>query len=760
MLRSPTKSDVRSRLRIRVTGRVQGVGFRPWISRVANEIGLTGSVRNEARGVLIDIEGESEQTARFLARLEGESPAASEIDSVETWPIEAEGSAEFEISPSRKGGPAGPLPLDAAPCSECLDELFLAGNRRHRYPFVSCAVCGPRYSIVEELPYDRAGTSMRSFPLCRECDEEYRDPQDRRFHAESISCPACGPRLTALDTHGRAVAREGAALDRATAVIAAGGIVAMKGVGGFQLVVAARNDQAVARLRAAKERPDKPFALMVRSLDDARRLCRVDAIARSTVSCPRSPIVLLPRARGGADVAAGVAPANLDLGVMLPASPLHHLVAADLGVPLVVTSANHSGEPICFRDEDAVKLLPRMADLVLLHDRAIVHPVDDSVVRVVHGAPRLLRAARGYAPISLPVDSARPGVVGRGAHLKNTVAVSGHGTVRLSPHIGDLRSRASRVVAAEIGRWFCALEQSDRAPHAVIDLHPESASSGGEVEKVQHHHAHVLSCLAENRVTDAVLGVAWDGNGYGPDGTIWGGEFLACDQRAFRRVAHLRTFPLPGAERAIVEGRRAALGLLYELEGAKALHDLELAPVQSFRLSERRTIARMLQRGLNCPQTSSMGRLFDAVAALAGIRQKATFEGQAALALEQAARGAPKKEPYPFPLRHEGAERPVVADWGPLIAAVKRDVRAGQSTASISVRFHEALVELLVAVAREMGFGQVALSGGCFQNQLLLSRAIDRLRSAGFDPLVHRYVPPNDACVALGQAVHASTGPE
>lgn len=736
-----------------VTGRVQGVGFRPFVCRLATEVGIAGQVQNRAGGVRIHAAGPEERVARFFARLRDEAPAGARIVAIEDLPPEPIDARGFVIAPSDPGGPSGPLPLDTAPCANCVTELFRPGDRRHRYPFVSCATCGPRYSVIEALPYDRVRTSMWPFALCAECDVEYHDPWNRRFHAESISCPACGPRLALLDRSGRLRAREGDALARTTAAIAAGAIVAVKGVGGFQLVVAARNARAVTRLRERKGRPDKPFALMVRSLETARRLCRLDALAASTLAAPSAPIVLLPR-RPDADVAAGVAPSNLDLGLMLPASPLHHLLAAELDAPVVVTSANRSGDPICFRDDEVLPLLSEMADLVLTHDREIVHPIDDSVVRVVHRAPRVLRAARGCAPISLSIDEARPGVVGRGAYLKNTVAVSGWGTVRLSPHIGDLRSPASRRVATELEEWFRSLENGEEAHRTVVDLHPDEVGRASEVVHVQHHHAHVLSCMAENAAAGPVLGVAWDGNGYGPDGTIWGGEFLVCDRRAFHRVAHLRTFPLPGAERAIEEGRRAALGLLFEIGGVRSLSDLDVPPARSLQASERRTIVRMLERGLNCPRTSSMGRLFDAVASLADIRHRATFEGQAALALEQAARGAPRTAPYPFVLARPGPGRALVVDWEPLVRAVVDDVRAGRPVSTIAVRFHEALAELLVAVAREVGLAQVALSGGCFQNQVLLERAIDRLREAGFDPLVHRRVPPNDGGIALGQVAY------
>lgn len=748
----------RVRFDLRIRGLVQGVGFRPFVCRLASELGLGGRVANRASGVRAEIEGASASVARFLERLPVEIPRGARIDSIAAEPASPRGEGAFEIEASRAEGSPGPLPLDAAPCAECVAELFRPGDRRHRHPFVSCAVCGPRYTIVASLPYDRERTSMHRFEMCTACATEYRDPWDRRFHAQANCCPSCGPRLSLLDRHGRLQAESGDALERTVAALRAGAIVAVKGVGGHQLVVDAGNATAVVRLREAKHRPHKPFAVLVGSLREARRLCRVRPAEASVLSSPRAPIVLLERRAGASgSIADAVAPGNPDLGVMLPPSGLHHLLAADAARPLVVTSANRPGDPIEHRDEEAVASLRGLADLYLVHDRPILHPIDDSVVRVVHGAPRVLRSARGYAPMSIAVDGLRARVVAHGAHLKNTIAVSACDSVRLSPHIGDLRSPAARALSEGTARWFAELESGVSDTSTAVDLHPDDARTDPREVQVQHHHAHVLACMAEHRITDAVLGVVWDGNGHGPDGTVWGGEFLVCDRREFRRVAHLRTFPLPGAERAMVEGRRSALGLLYEIEGSSALHDPELAPVRSFRVSERRTIDRMLARGINSPRTSSMGRLFDGVASLMGLRQKVTFEGQAALALEHAARGPTRYAPYPFPLTAGEVGEPMVADWAPLLAAVRRDLRIGLSTAWIAGCFHEALAELVVAVAREVGIERVALSGGCFQNQRLLERSIDRLREAGFAPLCHQHVPPNDGGIALGQVVHAAT---
>lgn len=756
-----TVGDGPDRLRIDVLGAVQGVGFRPFVHRLAEATGLVGCVRNQSGGVQIEVEGDASRMRAFLRRLESEAPVGSRIDGVETTVEVALGVTAFRIAASGDHGIAGPVPLDAAPCDDCLAEIFRRGDRRYRYPFVSCSACGPRHSIVEGLPYDRARTSMRGYPMCATCEDEYRSPSNRRFHAQTNCCFSCGPRLALWDTAGRSLARDEEALARAARAVSEGAILALKGLGGFQLVADATDSDVVERLRVRKGRPDKPFAVLVPDLARAEALCRVSALEASVLCSRAAPIVLLERVTGGeSSVVDCVAPGNPDLGVMLPATPLHHLFLDELGRPVVATSGNRSGQPICHLESDAASELEGLADLFLVHDRPITHPVDDSVVRVVRGRERVFRAGRGYAPLEVPVAGARSGAVAWGGLLKNTVAVSTSGRVRVSSHIGDLRSPGSRALAARTVAWLAGLDDHGSMPRHAVDLHPGASRAGtGEVQ-VQHHFAHVLACMAEHEVLGPVLGVAWDGNGYGPDGTIWGGEFLVCDRRGFRRAAHLRTFPLPGAQRAILEGRRAALGLLYELDGARALHDhLDLAPVRSFDTSERRTMTKVLQREINCPRTSSMGRLFDALASLTDLRQKTTFEGQAAMALEFVARGYARADAYPFPVCERGEGQPLVADWEPLVRAVLRDVRLGSAPDRISARFHGSLVELILEVAQRVGIGQVVLTGGCFQNQMLLERAVDRLEAAGFEPLSHRRVPPNDGGLALGQMLHASTEP-
>jgi len=744
----------RGRFVIEVRGAVQGVGFRPFVQRLAAALDLPGCVRNHAGGVRIEIAGSETQIDRFLGFLRETAPAAARVDSSTTTRVEGGEPfpAGFAILPSLAHGAPGPLPLDVATCDDCLSDLWRPGDRRWRYPFVSCAVCGPRYSILEALPWDRANTTMRAFVPCAECEAEYRDSTDRRFHAQTNACPACGPRIELRDRDGKPLAREEAALAAAVEALRNGAIVALKGLGGFQLVVDATRAGSVEELRRRKRRPEKPLAVMVRDVAAARAVCDVSDAEATVLGSRAAPIVLLRRRAGGLAIASAVAPENPDLGLMLACTPLHHLLLEDLGVPIVATSGNRSGDPICHDEAEAVASLGSIADFFLVHDRPIAHPIDDSVVRPFRGETVVLRAARGLAPFAVRTPTATPGTVGQGAYLKNTVAVVVGDLAHLSPHIGDLRSPLTRALSVRTGGWLAEL-LGQRRSRNVVDLDPHEVPEDDDTARVQHHHAHVLACMAENGVDEAILGVAWDGNGYGPDGTVWGGEFLVCDRHGYQRFAHLRTFPLPGAERAILEPRRAALGLLFELYGERALHQAELAPVRTFAPAERRMIARMLERGINSPRTSSMGRLFDVIASLLDLRHRVTFEGQAAMALEFAARVSASAGRYEIPLRGE-ADGVAVADWSPLVGAVVRDVAAGVPPSAIAASFHDALATLIVAVARSAGRARVALAGGCFQNQLLLELATDRLREAGFEPLHHRRVPPNDGAIALGQVVH------
>jgi len=761
-----------ARLRVVVRGVVQGVGFRPFVHRLARELDLRGWVQNSPQGVFLEAEGARERLEELLLRLSAEKPPHSSIQSLESTWLDPVGYAQFEIRQSRAGGPKTALILpDIATCPDCLGEIFDPANRRYRYPFTNCTHCGPRFTIIESLPYDRANTSMKSFRMCRRCQAEYEDPADRRFHAQPNACPDCGPRLELWDATGQVLAVEDP-LAAAAEAIRAGRIVALKGLGGFQLLAAAGQEAVVRRLRERKQREEKPFALMFPSLDSIKRVCKVAPLEERLLRSPECPIALLARrAEAGRDaptgIAPSVAPANPCLGVMLPYTPLHHLLLRMLGFPIVATSGNLSDEPICISESEAVARLGRIADLFLVHNRPIVRHADDSIVRLVSGRELVLRRARGYAPlpVPLPPSDAAPAVLAVGGHLKNTIALGAASQVYLSQHIGDLETEESFRAFERAIEDFQQL--FDIRPEVIAaDLHPDYLSSkhardlaaarpGAKLATVQHHLAHVWSCMAENELAPPVLGVSWDGTGYGLDGTVWGGEFFLISERGWERVAHLRQFRLPGGDKAIKEPRRSALGLLHAAFGAKGLLENPTAPVQAFTRPELTALLRMLEQGLNSPLTSSVGRLFDAVAALVGLRQITRFEGQAAMELEFAAQTAAEQGHYAFALTRSETPPLWVIDWGPALNCLLEDLRRKETPARIAAAFHQGLAEAVVAVARTVGQSRVVLSGGCFQNRLLTERTIARLQAEGFRPYWHQRVPPNDGGLSLGQIAAA-----
>ncbi len=769
----------RRRLRLSLQGAVQGVGFRPFVYRLATELELSGWVVNDTTGVFIEVEGPACVLEQFLTRLPAELPPRAFVHSLETEWLEPAGYDRFEIRHSHNLGAKTALVLpDLATCPDCLAEVLTPTDRRFRYPFTNCTNCGPRFSIIRALPYDRPHTTMAGFTMCPDCRREYDDPRDRRFHAQPNACPVCGPRLWFGERQGgdgQGVA-DGAFVPRAAGekalqatvdALRRGLIVAVKGLGGFHLMVDATNEEAVARLRARKRRGDKPFALMVRDLAMAHRLCQVSSTAAALLGAVEAPIVLLPRSPEPTDapvpVAEAVAPGNPNLGIMLPYTPLHHLLLRDFDRPVVATSGNRSDEPICTDNDEALTRLAELADAFLLHDRPIARHVDDSVAWIVDDTPRLLRRARGYAPLPVRLAAPVPTILAVGAHLKNTVALSVGRQVFISQHIGDLETAEAMAAFERVIADFLRLYEAE--PVAVAhDLHPAYASTRYALDippetvpriPVQHHHAHLAACLAEHGVNEAVLGVTWDGTGYGPDGTVWGGEFLLGDARDYIRVAHLRPFRLPGGDAAVHEPRRVALALLAELYGEAAWTWEDLAPVAACTPNERRVLARMVAGGFRAPWTTSMGRLFDGVAALGGLQQRVSYEGQAAMRLEFVT-DPTEKGAYPLELVPAPAASGWMLDWGPLIEAVITDVRRGVSVGVVAGRFHNALVNALVRVAQAVGHPRVALTGGCFQNRLLTERALAALRAAGFDVLLHRQVPPNDGGISLGQIAVAA----
>jgi hydrogenase maturation protein HypF len=728
------------------------VGFRPFVFRLAEEMDLKGWVLNGPYGVVIEADGGQDLLELFAERVIAEKPQAAVVAAVETVWLAAAGFKDFEIRKSEgAGAPSVWVLPDLATCPDCLAEFSDPAQRRHGYAFTNCTLCGPRFTIITGIPYDRPNTTMAGFALCPACRAEYDDPRDRRFHAQPIACPTCGPKLWLEEQGGKKL--EGSASSAsAAALIRAGKIVAVKGIGGFLLVCDARSAEVVKLLRQRKRRHEKPFAVMFPDLDSVRQACVVSDLEAGWLQSAAAPIVLLRRSPERGLVAEEAAPGNPWLGAMLPYAPLHHLLMRELGFPVVATSGNLSEEPMATDNDEARKRLGGIADAFLMHDRPIARHADDSIVRSSRGRQLVLRRARGFAPLPLRTGRELKPVLALGAHLKNTIALGWERQIVVSQHLGDLETAASldafRAANRDLRRLY-----GFKPELAACDLHPDYASTrhaeslGLPVVRVQHHHAHVAALMAEQDIPPPVLGVAWDGLGLGADGTIWGGEFLIVDEKGFRRYAHLRTFPLPGGEAAIQEPRRCALGLLHEL-GADVSRLKPLFP-EGWEAMKRLPASAALS-----PRTSSAGRLFDGVASLAGLSQKSSFEGQAAMALEHCI-DVSETGAYPMGLA-EGEPR--VVDWAPMIQAALADIDQGVPAGRISARFHNGLAKLIVAVTQKAGLERVALTGGVFQNAYLSEKAAVLLESAGFQVYTHQRLPPNDGGISAGQAYIAGLG--
>ncbi|MFH1892487.1 MAG: carbamoyltransferase HypF [Candidatus Zixiibacteriota bacterium] len=760
------RADAALRLRIVAKGLVQGVGFRPFVHRLASDIGLPGWVRNSAEGVQIELEGGIEKLDEFVSRLQAERPPRSHIDELVTETLTLVGYSRFKVRESHDDCSTGITQItpDIATCSECIQDVFDPGNRRYRYPFTNCTNCGPRFSIIQSLPYDRVNTTMNKFPMCGECRDEYENPENRRFHAQPNACPNCGPHLELWDGDGKVVAMNDQALVDACAFVTRGRIVALKGLGGFQLVVDAGNEDAVKYLRKRKARMDKPFALMCPSLRVARNHCELSHAEMHLLASPESPIVLLKRKSGThrepSSISHQIAPDSPYLGVMLPYTPLHHLIMADLKSPVVATSGNLADEPICTDERDALVRLSRVADYFLVHDRPIARQMDDSIVQHVAGSEMVLRSARGYAPVTIRLRKPGAECLAVGSHLKNTVAISDGRNACLSQYIGDLSTKRALDVLSGETKSLASIYRI-RPRKVCCDEHPDynsarfAASLGQPIAQVQHHFAHILSCMAEHDLGAPVLGVSWDGTGLGTDGTIWGGEFLRVTERGFTRAAHLRPFPLPGGDIAVREPRRSAIGLLYEIFGDALFATDNVKSVKAFCESERRILRRMLERSLNAPRTSSAGRLFDAVASITGICQTASFEGQAAMKLQFAAEaGGDMSESYEYRLVDSCI--PYSLDWEPMIRGILHDMQESIPVDTIAARYHRTLVNMILSVAGRIGERRVVLTGGCFQNRLLVEQSVSALQASGFEPYWHRRIPPNDSGIAMGQIFMAT----
>ncbi|HVZ47829.1 MAG TPA: carbamoyltransferase HypF [Gemmatimonadaceae bacterium] len=743
-----------------MTGVVQGVGFRPFIHRLAVRLGLAGWVRNVAGTVEIHVEGPRGALDAFERLLPVEAPPVSRIDALRSTAADVQGTATFTIAESTDAGGNRPVPPDVAICAACERELHDADGRRYRHPFITCTDCGPRYTVIDALPYDRERTSMAAFPMCASCRAEYEAPGDRRFHAETVACNDCGPQLWLADTDAREMARGPAAIRDAGNLLAVGRIVAVRGVGGFHLACDATSQAAVQRLRARKARDAKPLAVMVATLDDARAIGIVSRAAERLLQGPERPIVLLPR-RPQSRVAPSVAPNIGEIGVMLPYTPLHHLLLEAARTPLVMTSGNRSDEPIAIGNAEAVERLGAIADCFLLHDREILSRVDDSVVRLVDDEPVLLRRSRGYAPlpVRLPVAAPVP-LVAVGPHLKNTFTLAAGDAAFMSPHIGDLEGMEAFTHYHAALRRYRDLFRIDPQV-AVRDLHPGYLSTRIAAEMglpriiaVQHHHAHVAAVLAEHGEAGPAVGIALDGTGYGDDGRIWGAEVMVASLTGYRRKAHLRYAPLPGGDTGAREPWRAAAGYLSlapSAAGAMALAFERIAP------QLRAVVTRQLERNINAPPASSMGRLFDAAAAILGVRSRASFEGQAAMELETLA-GTRPVAASGMAVRDEDGM--LVIDPVPTLVSLGERAVRGDDRCQLAAEFHESIVNVVARVgarvALEAGLRTVALGGGSFQNARLLRGVRYRLEEAGLRVLVPRQLGPNDGAISYGQAAIAA----
>ncbi|MBU0664013.1 MAG: carbamoyltransferase HypF [Proteobacteria bacterium] len=759
----------RKGVELTIQGTVQGVGFRPFVYRLARDFKISGTIANTGQGVVILAEGLASDLDNFLQALSEDAPPLARISSISQKRIPTTDRQAFAIlKSSSEHASQTMIPADIALCDDCRKELLDPTDRRYRYPFINCTNCGPRFTIVSSIPYDRPGTSMHSFPMCRSCQAEYDDPDNRRFHAQPNACPQCGPQISWHDCTGKQLPNDDP-LTSTISTLCNGDIVAIRGLGGFHLVVDAGSEAAVALLRKRKQRRSRPLAIMVADLEAAGRICALSPMASETLTSPAHPIVLLLR-KETASLAANLAPGMGEIGIMLPYTPLHHLLFATPGCPqaLVMTSGNRNGEPLCTGNEEAISRLGDIADFFLLHNREIVTRIDDSVIRIMQGRPRVLRRARGYVPNPIPLTQSLPPLLACGSGLKNTFCLVRDDMAFISQHIGDLANMESLAFFKESIYHFQELLET-RPQLVVCDLHPDYLSSrhGQELERelglarilVQHHHAHAVAVMAEHGLQDKVLAIILDGTGLGPDGTIWGGEILEVTRTDFLRRGCLAPLPLPGGDAAAEQPWRMGLAALYHSFGEEGLPPSRLpAALLGVTEGKRTAVLTMMQKGFNSPLTSSCGRLFDAVAALLGIRLDSDFEGQAAMEVEAFARQWQRPEEH-----RQRVEEPVqdnglfIIDSSPFIRRMLRDLQAGKSIAELAMAFHTWLIDSLVITIRKLavtsGIHTVVLSGGCLQNRIIMEGLFQALEQDGFQVFTGRQVPVNDGGISLGQAV-------
>lgn len=744
------------RIKISIKGAVQGVGFRPFIYKLANSLGIKGYVLNTPQGVIIEAEGDDKLLKDFTEKIKSEKPPISLIQKINIEDLPLNHFRDFKIRKSDISGSPDVIVLpDFAACEECVNEIFDSGNRRYLYPFTNCTNCGPRFSIIESLPYDRSRTTMKKFDMCPKCKAEYENPDDRRFHAQPNACPVCGPHVELWNAGGKILDFYNDAILDTVKAIKDGKIIAVKGLGGFHIVADAGNEEVIKRLRRNKNREEKPFALMYPDLDSVLIDCEISETEKSLLMSAQSPIVLLKK-KIECNIPDVIAPLNPNLGIMLPYTPLHHILMRYLKSPVVATSGNLSDEPICTDEKEALTRLKGIADLFLVHNRPVYRYIDDSIARIILNEKVLLRRARGYAPMPVIINTEeKKHLLSVGGHLKNTVAVSKGSEVFISQHIGDLETPESYNSFCNTIDKFREIYKIE--PESVgADLHPDYISAKYAKDKfknvysVQHHVSHILSVVAENDIKEPVLGISWDGAGFGEDKTIWGGEFLNLIENSYVRAAHLKKFRLPGGESSFKNIYKSAFGLLYEIYGDDAVMYLP----GKISKKESGILLQMLKKNINSPECSSAGRLFDAVASVLDIRQKVSFEGQAAMELEFLTNGIFSKEHYEYQIRNENGI--FIADWNLTIRKIIEDKENKISKNIIAVKFHNTLVRIIVDVAKLINEKNIALSGGCFQNKYLLENSIKELRENGFIVYWNKEVPANDGGISLGQIAYSS----
>lgn len=762
-MHSKNKEVNKRRIRYLFSGIVQGVGFRPFVYRLAVKNHLTGFVQNSPEGVIAEVEGFPEDIDSFFASMQQEIPPLARITNISSSETSTTGNDSFKIIGSaQQGHPDVHITPDAAICNDCLKELFDPADRRFCYPFINCTNCGPRLTIINAIPYDRPNTSMACFEQCPQCSAEYNNPADRRFHAEPNACPVCGPQVKLLDAKGESV-KTSDPVSMAIDLLSSGQILAIKGLGGFHLSVDASSVEAVKKLRSRKYREEKPLAIMTRDIEQAKRIAEISREEETLLTSPQRPIVLLKKKENNL-ISDLVAPNVPNLGIMLPYTPLHYLLFKNNFAALVMTSANQVDEPICTGNREAVARLHGIADYFLVHNRDILVRCDDSIAFVTAGVPQLMRRSRGWVPQPLELNDSMPDILSLGPQLKTTQCILKGHFAYLSPHIGDLETPQARDFFSESLTLMKRIAESD-PPVIACDYHPAYYStkaaeelSANRIIRVQHHHAHIVSCMAENKIQGDVIGLAMDGTGYGLDGNAWGGEFLIASESSFRRFGHLQYIVLPGGERAIREPWRIASSLLKTACGHEwkeiALH-LKLADNKNI----LDTLDKIIDGRINSPLSSGLGRLFDGVAALIGLRKTVSFEGQAAMELEAQSAGI-SEQPYPFDILQDNDKSNIV-DFNAMIRAIVADLDKGKNKNRIATSFHQTLIDAFAVMAdrirQSTGLNRVMLSGGCFQNRTLLEGSLEKLRDAGFEVYCHRLVPANDGGVSLGQAVIAAS---